>query len=112
MSRRPTGHGREFRARAESRGEPGHDPGKPGRDPGIPGYALFLIPHSSIILDLSEPVVITLYLQHEFPGEGREANWLPAPEGPFAATMRLYWPGAEAVNGAWQLTPLRRVDNC
>lgn len=45
---------------------------------------------------------ITLYLQHRSPGEDKEANWLPAPEGPFAAILRLYWPKAEALNGTWQ----------
>ncbi len=35
---------------------------------------------------------LTLYFQHESPGKNKQANWLPAPEGPFALTLRLYWP--------------------
>lgn len=35
---------------------------------------------------------LTLYFQHESPGADKEANWLPAPEGPFLLTMRMYWP--------------------
>ena len=35
---------------------------------------------------------LTLYLQHESPGKDKESNWLPAPNGPFFAVMRLYWP--------------------
>jgi hypothetical protein len=53
---------------------------------------------------------ITLYLQHESPGEGREANWLPAPKGPFSAVMRLYWPKPAALDGTWSMPPLERVD--
>jgi hypothetical protein len=35
---------------------------------------------------------VTLYIQHESPGADREANWLPAPGGPFIMALRLYWP--------------------
>ncbi|MEJ2265038.1 MAG: DUF1214 domain-containing protein [Anaerolineales bacterium] len=44
---------------------------------------------------------ITLYLQHESPGKEKEPNWLPAPEGPFSASVRLYWPKPEALDGTW-----------
>ncbi|BCS32561.1 hypothetical protein TBR22_A17750 [Luteitalea sp. TBR-22] len=53
---------------------------------------------------------ITLYIQHESPGPGKESNWLPAPAGPFWTTLRLYWPRPEALSGAWTQPPLRRVD--
>lgn len=35
---------------------------------------------------------LTLHFQHELPGKDKEANWLPAPEGPFTLTLRMYWP--------------------
>ncbi len=35
---------------------------------------------------------LTLYIQKDSPGKGREANWLPAPDGPIYLVMRLYWP--------------------
>jgi hypothetical protein len=53
---------------------------------------------------------ITLYLQHDSPGEDKESNWLPAPSGPFFAPLRLYWPKPEALNGEWKQPPLQRVD--
>ena len=53
---------------------------------------------------------ITLYIQHDSPGADKEANWLPAPEGPFSATVRLYWPEEEALGGGWQLPPLEQVE--
>lgn len=52
---------------------------------------------------------ITLYLQHESPGKEKESNWLPAPEGPFSAVLRLYWPKAEALDGTWTPPPVRKV---
>lgn len=45
---------------------------------------------------------VTIYVQNSSPGAGREANWLPAPPGPFVAALRLYWPKQEALDGTWQ----------
>ena len=53
---------------------------------------------------------LTLLLQNDSPGPGLEANWLPAPKGPFMAAMRLYWPRDEAVEGKWVAPPLERVE--
>ena len=39
---------------------------------------------------------LTLYIQHKSPGADKEANWLPAPNGPIYLVMRLYWPKTEA----------------
>jgi hypothetical protein len=44
---------------------------------------------------------LTLRLQNESPGKDQEANWLPAPKGPFSVIMRLYWPKQEALDGKW-----------
>ena len=52
---------------------------------------------------------ITLYLQHESPGKDKEPNWLPAPKGPFSATLRLYWPKQEALDGSWKAPALNRL---
>jgi hypothetical protein len=52
---------------------------------------------------------ITLYLQNASPGPEREANWLPAPAGPFAVVLRLYWPKPDALNGQWQAPKPVRV---
>ncbi|MCA9010411.1 MAG: DUF1254 domain-containing protein [Planctomycetaceae bacterium] len=52
---------------------------------------------------------LTLYFQHELPGEDKESNWLPAPEGWFMVVMRLYWPKQEALNGTWTPPQLQRV---
>ena len=34
---------------------------------------------------------LTLYIQNKSPGADKEANWLPAPDGPIYLVMRLYW---------------------
>jgi len=52
---------------------------------------------------------LTLYIQNESPGEDDEANWLPAPKGPFNLTMRLYAPKSEALTGKWNPPPVTRA---
>jgi hypothetical protein len=45
---------------------------------------------------------LTLRIQHESPEEGKKANWLPAPKGPFFMILRLYWPKPEVLDGTWK----------
>ncbi|WP_342214951.1 DUF1254 domain-containing protein [Pseudomonas sp. TH41] len=52
---------------------------------------------------------VTLFIQHESPGLDKEANWLPAPKGPFAMYMRLYWPQVQALSGNWTAPPLEQL---
>jgi hypothetical protein len=52
---------------------------------------------------------LTLFIQNKSPGADKEANWLPAPEGPFRIFLRLYWPKPEALDGRWHNPPLQRV---
>jgi DNA sulfur modification protein DndE len=50
-----------------------------------------------------------LYVQKDSPGADKRSNWLPAPDGDFILMLRLYWPKAEAINGAWVPPPTKRV---
>ena len=52
---------------------------------------------------------LTLYIQNESPGKDKEANWLPAPRGPFTIYMRIYWPKEEALDGTWKQPPLTKT---
>jgi hypothetical protein len=58
---------------------------------------------------------LTLYIQNKSPGADKEANWLPAPNGPIYLVMRLYWPKAEppsilpAGDGTWQPPGVKRI---
>jgi len=49
---------------------------------------------------------LEIYIQAESPGPGKEANWLPAPKGPFFFVGRFYGPKAEALDGRWNLPAL------
>ena len=53
---------------------------------------------------------VTLYVQSESPGTDKEANWLPAPRGPFFAVMRLYWPKQAALDAKWKAPPLQATN--
>ena len=43
------------------------------------------------------------------PGKDKEANWLPAPKGPFNLTMRLYAPKSAALTGKWNPPPVTHL---
>ncbi len=48
---------------------------------------------------------LTLYIQKDNPGPDKEANWLPAPDGPPYLILRMYWPKTE---GPFHLARRRR----
>ena len=52
---------------------------------------------------------LDLYFQNESPGANKEANWLPAPKGPFNLTMRLYSPKSGALTGKWNPPPITKI---
>jgi hypothetical protein len=59
-------------------------------------------------LNLDPDGGLTLLIQNESPGKDKEANWLPAPKGPYAMYMRLYWPKKEALDGEWTAPKVTR----
>jgi hypothetical protein len=60
---------------------------------------------------------LTVFIQKDSPGGAREANWLPAPDGPIFIVMRLYWPRSEQPSvyplgkGTWQPPAVVPVSN-
>ena len=52
---------------------------------------------------------LDLYFQNASPGADNEANWLPAPKGPFTLTMRLYAPKSDALTGKWNPPPVHKA---
>lgn len=52
---------------------------------------------------------LTFYIQHDSLGKDKEANWLPAPDGPFYAIYRVYMPGPAVVDGTWKKPPMQAI---
>ena len=52
---------------------------------------------------------LTIYVQKDSPGAAKESNWLPAPDGPFYAILRIYMPAPEVVNGTWRKPPMQPI---
>lgn len=53
---------------------------------------------------------LTITMQHDEPTDPTErANWLPAPEGDFYLTFRMYWPETAVLDGTWEAPPVVRV---
>ena len=59
-------------------------------------------------MKMNEDGSLTLYIQKDNPGPDKEANWLPAPDGPPYLMLRIYWPKTEAPSilpageGSWK----------
>jgi hypothetical protein len=62
-------------------------------------------------MNYAEDGSLTIYLQQESPGKGKEANWLPAPEGEIGfLALRLYVPGQQVIDRTWKPPPVKRID--
>ncbi|HXC94484.1 MAG TPA: DUF1254 domain-containing protein [Edaphobacter sp.] len=64
-----------------------------------------MLPH----LKLDPDGGLTIYIQADSPGPDKQANWLPAPKGPFMLTIRYYWPKPELLSGEWKSPSVQRV---
>jgi hypothetical protein len=53
---------------------------------------------------------ITIYVQKDSPGKDQEGNWLPAPNAPFFAVMRVYGPGEAEQTAKWKAPQVKRVE--
>jgi hypothetical protein len=59
---------------------------------------------------------LTIHVQKASPGKDKEANWLPASDGPMYLVMRLYWPKdtppsiLQPGKGTWQPPGLQQVN--
>jgi hypothetical protein len=52
---------------------------------------------------------LTLYAGNKSPGEDKESNWLPAPNGPFSLYIRAYWADRPILDGQWKPPVVTRV---
>jgi hypothetical protein len=53
---------------------------------------------------------LLINVQKDSPGAEREANWLPAPDGPFYLALRLYLPEQRVLDGEWAAPTLSKTD--
>ena len=60
-------------------------------------------------LKYNEDGSLDIYIQREAPGKDKESNWLPAPEGEFSPTMRIYWPKESVLDGTWKPPAIQLV---
>lgn len=62
-------------------------------------------------LTFNEDGSLDIYIQRQAPAADKHSNWLPIPqEGPFALTMRLYWPEEEVLDGKWKVPGIIPVE--
>ncbi|MBJ7514968.1 MAG: DUF1254 domain-containing protein [Stenotrophomonas sp.] len=52
---------------------------------------------------------LTIYVQAESPGKAKQANWLPAPNGPFVMFMRYYRPQPALLENRWTTPAVVKV---
>lgn len=60
-------------------------------------------------LNFGDDGSLTIYVQHEDPGEEKRSNWLPAPTGDFYIICRMYMPQGPALTGKYRLPPFKKV---
>ena len=60
---------------------------------------------------IGEDGSVTFYIQKDSPEAELQANWLPAPDGPFYMVLRLYGPEEAALKGEWVNPPLEITSN-
>jgi hypothetical protein len=53
---------------------------------------------------------LDIYVQKENPANDKLSNWLPAPDGDFNFTLRVYWPKEEMLNGTWTTPGIVKVN--
>lgn len=53
---------------------------------------------------------LDLWISHADPGAARRSNWLPAPAGPFALSLRAYLPRAQLREGQWRAPAVQLIN--
>jgi hypothetical protein len=53
---------------------------------------------------------LTLYIGKASPGNDKESNWLPAPDGPFRPLLRMYQPQKRVLDGSYVLPGITQTN--
>jgi hypothetical protein len=60
-------------------------------------------------LKVADDGSVTIYIGKDSPGQDRESNWLPAPEGSFRPILRMYQPRDEVLDGTYVLPAIKNL---
>jgi hypothetical protein len=61
-------------------------------------------------LQVADDGSVTIYMGKHSPGQERESNWLPAPDGSFRPILRMYQPRGEILDGTYSLPAIKKID--
>ena len=53
---------------------------------------------------------LSIHIQHDWPGEAKDSNWLPSPKDGFNLVLRMYWPKRDAIVGIWRPPAVTRAN--
>jgi hypothetical protein len=60
-------------------------------------------------LETADDGSVTISMQTDSPGPGKESNWLPTPQGRFRPILRMYQPQKAILDGTYVLPAIRKV---
>jgi hypothetical protein len=60
-------------------------------------------------LRVADDGAVTIYMGKDSPGQDKESNWLPAPNGPFRPVVRMYQPRGEILDGTYTLPAITKT---
>jgi hypothetical protein len=69
----------------------------------------YSIGNSTAGLKTAEDGSITIYLSTDSPGEDKESNWLPTPDGQWWIVLRTYGPQGDVLSGTYKVPPIKLV---
>lgn len=74
-------------------------------------YSPYTISSNGHTFRLNEDGSLTLYLEKDSPGQTRQSNWMPVPEGKFFLLLQLYQPKEEVLKGQWPSPKITKMNN-
>ncbi len=74
-------------------------------------YSPYTISSNSQTFQINEDGTLSLYLQKNNPGEEKQGNWLPVPDGRFFLLLQLYQPKEAALSGQWPSPKILQMNN-
>ncbi len=85
-------------------------PSSPQSSAFIP-YSAYAFSSNRQSYKMNEDGSLTLTLQQNNPGEEKQGNWMPVPEGRFFLLLQLYQPKEEVLKGQWPSPKIVRTNN-